>query len=71
MRMTRLLPGLTPLVLLTLTACGQTGALYLPDTGIETPVEIRGPTTAAPEPAPAPVPEPEDKDKAGDQPPEP
>jgi predicted small lipoprotein YifL len=24
-----------------LTACGQTGALYLPDEGITTPVEIR------------------------------
>ena len=23
--------------------CGQTGSLYLPDEGVETPVEIRGP----------------------------
>ena len=29
--------------------CGQTGALYLPDTGVETPVEIRtAPTTTPP-----------------------
>jgi len=33
-----------------LSGCGQTGALYLPDEGVETPVEIRGPTTPAPEP---------------------
>jgi predicted small lipoprotein YifL len=32
-----------------LSACGQTGALYLPDEGVETPVEIRGPATPAPE----------------------
>jgi predicted small lipoprotein YifL len=51
-----------------LAACGQTGALYLPDEGIETPVEIRGPATPAqsppsqttPEAPPAPE---EDKDK--------
>jgi predicted small lipoprotein YifL len=51
-----------------LAACGQTGALYLPDEGIETPVEIRGPaapaqtppSTTAPEAPPAPE---EDKDK--------
>lgn len=30
-------------------ACGQTGPLYLPDEGVETPVEIRGPATPAPE----------------------
>lgn len=31
------------------TACGQTGALFLPDDSVETPVEIRGPgETAAP-----------------------
>jgi predicted small lipoprotein YifL len=35
-----------------LAACGQTGALYLPDEGVETPVEIRGPATTAPAPAP-------------------
>jgi predicted small lipoprotein YifL len=27
--------------------CGQTGSLYLPDEGVETPVEIRGPGEAA------------------------
>ena len=27
----------------TLAACGQTGALYLPDESVQTPVEIRGP----------------------------
>lgn len=51
-----------------LAACGQTGALYLPDEGIETPVEIRGPATpaqsppsqTAPEAPPAPE---EDEDK--------
>ena len=50
-----------------LVACGQTGALYLPDQGVETPVEVR---TSAPAPAPTPPPEPEDKDKEknGDQP---
>lgn len=26
---------------LSLTACGQTGPLYLPDEGLDTPVEIR------------------------------
>ncbi len=26
-----------------LSACGQTGALYLPDESVETPVEIHGP----------------------------
>ena len=31
--------------------CGQTGSLYLPDEGIETPVEIRGPGEAAAPPA--------------------
>lgn len=34
-----------------LAACGQTGALYLPDERIQTPVEI----TPAPAPAPAPA----------------
>jgi len=50
-----------------LVACGQTGALYLPDQGVETPVEVR---TSTPAPAPTPPPEPEDKDKEknGDQP---
>jgi len=39
-----------------LAACGQTGALYLPDEGVTTPVEIRGPATTAPAPAPEPPP---------------
>ena len=50
-----------------LAACGQTGALYLPDEGIETPVEIRAPaTTPATSPTetpPAPVPERDDEEK--------
>jgi hypothetical protein len=42
-----------------LAACGQTGALYLPDAGVETPVEIRGPAAPAEQPpAAAPTPEP-------------
>jgi predicted small lipoprotein YifL len=44
-----------------LAACGQTGSLYLPDEGVETPVEIR--TTAPASTPPAPVPEPEDDDE--------
>ena len=36
-----------------LAACGQTGPLYLPDEGITTPVEIRGPSTPPPAAAPA------------------
>jgi predicted small lipoprotein YifL len=59
-----------PAVLMTLAGCGQTGALYLPDEGVTTPVEVRTTQTPAPEsaptPAPAPEPKPEDKDK--DQP---
>ena len=31
-----------------LAACGQTGALYLPDTGVTTPVEIRSAPTTPP-----------------------
>jgi predicted small lipoprotein YifL len=46
-----------------LAGCGQTGPLYLPDEGVETPVEIRGPATPATERAPEPVPEPDDEDK--------
>ncbi len=45
-----------------LAACGQTGALYLPDEGVETPVEIRGPVTRAPTPA-ADAPPPDDEEK--------
>lgn len=51
-----------------LAACGQTGPLYLPDEGVETPVEIRGPATPAPESAPAPAPEPDDEEKKDDPP---
>jgi predicted small lipoprotein YifL len=29
------------------TGCGQTGALFLPDDAVETPVEIRGPGEAS------------------------
>ena len=50
MRVARfLLRLMTPLLL---AGCGQTGALYLPDAGVETPVEIRSPATPAAEPAP-------------------
>lgn len=45
-----------------LAACGQTGALYLPDEGVTTPVEIR-PAPPAEPPAPEP---PEDDDEPGD-----
>lgn len=30
-------------IMAALAACGQTGALYLPDESVQTPVEIRGP----------------------------
>jgi predicted small lipoprotein YifL len=43
-----------------LAACGQTGSLYLPDEGVETPVEIRKSATAPASQPPAPVPEPDD-----------
>ncbi len=49
-----------------LAACGQTGSLYLPDEGVETPVDIRSPASTPP----APVPEPDDdEDDAKDAPP--
>jgi len=48
-----------------LTACGQTGSLYLPDETIESPVEIR---TTAPPPA-APATEEEKKEEKATQPP--
>ena len=57
---------MAPPVLLVLTGCGQTGALYLPDAGVETPVEVRTPATPAPEPAP--VSKPGDEEKKSDQP---
>lgn len=63
MRTARILLTLIPVALLPLAGCGQTGALYLPDEGIETPVEIRTPAT------PAPTPEPKDQDEESDQPP--
>ena len=76
------LPALLAAALLA--ACGQTGSLYLPDEGIETPVEIRAPATvpattpplaappAATESTPAPVPEPdEDEQNPKDAPPPP
>ncbi len=66
MYLSRFIRRVVPAVLLALAGCGQTGALYLPDAGVETPVEIRAPATAAPEPAPAP--EPDDKEKKADQP---
>jgi len=50
--------------------CGQTGALYLPDKGVETPVEIRTPGTPAPAPqAPTAEPEKEKKEDKATQPP--
>ena len=68
MRVTRILLRLAPPSLLALAGCGQTGALYLPDAGVETPVEIRSPAIPAPMPAPAPVPE--DEEKKNDPPPD-
>lgn len=57
MRTARILLRLTAPALLA--GCGQTGALYLPDEGVETPVEIRTAPTA---PTPAPDEE-EDRDQ--------
>lgn len=54
-------------VLLT-TACGQTGALYLPDEGVETPVEIRSPAATPPAPAEEPASEDDEKKKSGPPP---
>ena len=75
MRVTRFLPRLTPAVLLALAGCGQTGALYLPDAGVETPVEVRTTATpsipvtpAAPVPAPSPALEPDDEEEQSDLP---
>jgi predicted small lipoprotein YifL len=60
------------LVTVLLAACGQTGPLFLPDEGIQTPVENRRPPDPPPassaEPAPAPDSE-DDKDPPSDQPP--
>ena len=50
-----------------LAACGQTGSLYLPDEGVETPVEIRTPATPPPTAptgtTPAQVPEPDEDEQ--------
>ncbi|MDH4261146.1 MAG: lipoprotein [Gammaproteobacteria bacterium] len=66
MRVPRTLLRLAPPLLLALAGCGQTGALYLPDAGVETPVEVR--TSAPPAPAPAPAPAPDDEEKKDEQP---
>jgi predicted small lipoprotein YifL len=49
--------GLSLAAVALLAACGQKGPLYLPDEGVKTPIEIRGPgvTPAGPTTAPAPV----------------
>ena len=63
------------LLLIALTAaaagCGQTGSLYLPDKGVETPVEIRTPGAppSTPEQAPTTDPGKEKKDDKATQPP--
>lgn len=46
--------------------CGQTGALYLPDADIATPVEIRGPA----QPPAAPPADADEDEVARDDPPE-
>ena len=56
-------------MLTTTAACGQTGALYLPDKSIETPVEIRGPESTAPAPQAEPDKKEEKKDEKATQPP--
>ena len=67
-------PAMRAALLLTLlsavTACGQTGSLYLPDETIESPVEIRttAPSPAAPPPV-TPAPEEEKKEEKATQPP--
>jgi len=50
-------------------ACGQTGSLYLPDEGVETPVDIRTPASAPASTPPAPVPEADDDEDEQDAPP--
>ena len=66
MRVNRILLRMVPTAVLALAGCGQTGALYLPDAGVETPVEIRPPSAPAQEPASAPTPD--DKEKKTDEP---
>jgi predicted small lipoprotein YifL len=63
--MRRPIRNCTALMATLLAGCGQTGALYLPDAGIETPVEIRGPA-----PAPEPPPAPQDPERKDASPPE-
>ena len=46
-----------------LAGCGQTGALYLPDAGVTTPVEIRPAPTATPATTPGERPAAEKQDE--------
>jgi len=64
MRIRRYLQRLAPALFLANAGCGQTGALYLPDAGVETPVEVR----TSPTPAPAPAPAQEDEEEKNDKP---
>ena len=66
MRLIRSLLQLVSVALLA--ACGQTGALYLPDEGVQTPVEVRTAAEAAPAPQPVPPPKPKDENQDGDPP---
>lgn len=74
MRLTRFLLRLTPAAIVVLAGCGQTGPLYLPDAGVETPVEVRSPSAPeaapmpTPTPTPPPAPEPDDKEKKSGEP---
>lgn len=52
-----------------LAGCGQTGALYLPDEAVTTPVEIRPAPTTAPEPGQAPAEEKKTEPEAEGTPP--
>jgi len=52
-----------------LAACGQTGSLYLPDEGVETPVDIRTPASTPASTPPAPVPAADDDEDEQDAPP--
>lgn len=52
-----------------LAACGQTGALYLPDEGITTPVEIRPAPAAEPPAATLPEGDEDERDEAPATPP--
>jgi predicted small lipoprotein YifL len=57
--------ALALMVAIGLTACGQTGPLFLPDDSVETPIEIRGPAATS---APA-EPEKEEKEEEKTTPP--